>query len=202
MITALAVTVSVLTGTILFLIPRQEIFHALYEQQEMEKQTGMSAFEAELNYDCMIQQLMGEQEIIGMTTYPSSDDLRDKLYRLHKMYQCSKWLCGISILLATAGMLVLRKQKWYECLWIGGGISISIGIGTILPLWLIKPLRLVFFFSQYEEYLGYDLRLVEILPQNWAMDTWICGVGFITIIGLILILLSFGIRRAYKPHKF
>ena len=201
-IVVLAVVVTVLSGTVLFVVPRREIYQLLFEQQGMEAQVGMSAFEAQLNYDGILQQIAGNQKVTGLMTYVSSDDLRDKIIRLHEIYQCSKWLCGIGFLLAIVGLIILRKQKWHDCLLWGGIASIGISALTVLPLYLVKSLRLFFFGSQYEEYLGYDPILVSILPKDWALYTWLGGAGLAIVIGVILILFYFGSRKEYKPHQF
>lgn len=78
------------------------------------------------------------------------------------------------------------------------GFSILI---TLLSL-LIPPCRLFILESRYEEYLGYDPLLVGILPEKWAFYTWLFGISFVFIIGVIFMLLHLGSRKGYKPHKF
>lgn len=196
------IMISVISATLLLLLPRREIYNYLYESQKMEERTGMSAFEAELNYDGMIQQILGNQEIVGLSTLASSGDLNNKILRLHRIYQCCKWICGMGILLSVAGLIVLRNQKWYDVLSLGGIITIGMSILTALISWLVKPLRLFILQSRYEEFLGYDLTLVGILPKDWALYTWLTGIGFVLVVGIIFVLLHLGSRRSYKPHKF
>ncbi|MCM1496269.1 MAG: DUF1461 domain-containing protein [Bacteroides sp.] len=199
---AVVIMISVISATLLLLVPRREIYNYLYEQQELEARTGMSAFEAELNYDGMIQQILGNQEITGMTTVGSSADLNNKLLRLQRIYRCAKWICGMGILLSVAGLIVLRNQKWYEVLNLGGLITMGISLLIAGISLLVRPCRLFILESRYEEYLGYDPLLVGILPEHWAFYTWLFGVGVVFLIGVLFLLLHLGSRKSYKPHKF
>lgn len=196
------ITFSVLTATILFLVPREEIYEHLYREQNLEVQTGISSFEAELNYDGIVQQTTGNQELTGLSTYPSSDDLQNKILRLRHIYQSCKWICGLGILLAVAGLIVLRNQKWYECLNLSGCITVGTGIVLLLVSLMVKPIRLFVWQSQYDEYLGFDPLLVSILPEKWALYMVGLGLLLILIIGMLFMLLHLGSRKSYKPHKF
>lgn len=199
---AVVIMISVMSAAFLILVPRREIYNHLYEQQEMETRTGMSAFEAELNYDGMIQQILGNQEIVGLSTVTSSADLNNKLLRLRRLYQCTKWICGMGILLSVAGLIILRNQKWYNVLSLGGIITMGFSILIALFSLLFPPCRLFILESRYEEYLGYDPLLVGILPEKWALYTWLFGISFVFLIGVIFMLLHLGSRKGYKPHKF
>lgn len=199
---AVVIMISVISAALLLLVPRREIYNYLYEQQGMETQSGMSAFEAELNYDGMVQQILGNQEITGMTTVGSSADLNNKILRLQRIYQCAKWICGMGILLSVAGLIILRNQKWYDVLSLGGIITMGVSLLLTFISLLVRPFRLFILQSRYEEYLGYDPLLVGILPEHWAFYTWLLGLGFVFFVGIIFMLLHLGSRRSYKPHKF
>lgn len=192
----------VVSATILLLLPRREIYNYLYEQQKMDEQIEMSAFEAELNYDGIVQQIMGNQEVIGLSTYDSSEDLNNKILRLQRIYLCCKWICGMGILLSVAGLIVLRNQKWYEVLNLSGLITIGFSVLMASIGYFVKPFRLFIFESQYGEFFGYDPMLVRILPEHWALYTFLIGTGFVLFIGIIFMLLHIGSRKSYKPHKF
>lgn len=199
---AAVIMFSVLSAALLLLLPRRELYNYLYEQQEMDVQTGISAFEAELNYDGIIQQILGNREITGLSTVSSSGDLNNKILRLQRIYQCSKWICGMGILLSVAGLIVLRNQKWYDVLSLSGILIIGFDIIVVLVSVLVRPLQLFILNSRYEEFLGYDPVLVSILPESWALYTWLAGVSFVFLVGIIFVLLHLGSRRSYKPHKF
>lgn len=199
---AVIIMACVVSATILLLLPRREIYNYLYEQQKMDEQIEMSAFEAELNYDGIVQQIMGNQEVIGLSTYDSSEDLNNKILRLQRIYLCCKWICGMGILLSVAGLIVLRNQKWYEVLNLSGLITIGFSVLMASIGYFVKPFRLFIFESQYGEFFGYDPMLVQILPEHWALYTFLIGTGFVLFIGIIFMLLHIGSRKSYKPHKF
>lgn len=193
---------SSVTATILLLVPRREIYNYLYEQQKLEMQTQISVFEAELNYDGMIQQIIGNQRITGLSTYDSGERLNQILLWMHQIYQISKWVCGIGIMLTVIGLLILRNQKWYDVLRLGGIITMAVSAFAALAGFFIQPLRLFIWKSQYGVLLGNDPVLLEIFPKNWGLYTCVAGLGGILLIGFLLLILYFVSRRSYKPHKF
>lgn len=193
---------STLTAMFLILVPRTEFYRYLYIHQNIEQSSGMTSFEAELNYDGLVQQIMGHTTIHGLSTYESSADLDAKLERFHIMYMCCKWICGLGLLLTVAGLIILRNQRWYECLKLGGLLTIGAslllsGLATLLP-----SLHHFIINSQYQEYLGYDWTLVGILPKHWALcmtGSWF--IGCLLIAGGILLIYQINHRR-YRPHRF
>lgn len=199
---AIILTGTVIAAVVLVLFPRREVYNYLYEQQDMEERSGWSSFEAELNYDCMVEKVTGELESDWQPLIPFSADLNDKLLRLRQFYQCCKWICGLGTLITVAGLILLKNQKWYECLKLGGcfiiGADVLIAAGTLA----IRPLRLFVLNSQYNEFLGYDMTLVSTLPDRWALYMEIAGTGLILLAGIFFLLLHFFSRRSYRPHKF
>lgn len=201
-ILSIIIMFSAVTAVILFLLPRREIYNYLYEQQDLELQTRISAFEAELNYDGMIQQIIGNQKITGLSTYESGERLNQTLAWMQQIYQISKWVCGIGILLTVAGLLILRNQKWYDVLKLGGIITLAVSGISVLAVFLIQPLRQFILDSRYGILLGNDPVLLEIFPKDWGLYTCVVGLGAILLIGILLLILYFISRRSYKPHKF
>lgn len=199
---AIIIMLSSVTATILLLVPRREIYNYLYEQQKLEIQNQISVFEAELNYDGMIQQIIGNQRITGLSTYDSGERLKQVLLWMRRIYQISKWVCGIGIMLTVIGLLILRNQKWYDVLKLGGIITMAVSAGAACAVFFIQPLRLFIWESQYGILLGNDPVLLEIFPKNWGLYTCISGLGGILLIGFLLLILYFVSRRSYKPHKF
>ena len=198
----LALMCSILTAMVLVLIPRKEFYSYLYTRQNMEQLSGMTIFEADLNYDGLVQQIMGNAEIRGLSTYESSPDLDAKLERLHSMYVCCEWICGLGLLLIVAGIMILRTQRWYECLKLGGLLTVGM---QILLAGVVAGLPALHHFvinSQYQEFLAYDEKLVEILPTNLALcmaGSW--AVGCLLIAGIVLLIYLVN-HRKYRPHRF
>lgn len=201
-ILSIIIMLSAVTAVILLLLPRREIYNYLYEQQKLELQIQISTFEAELNYDGLIQQIIGNQKITGLSTYDSGERLNQILIWLQQIYQISKWICGTGILLVVAGLLLLRNQKWYDVLKLGGIITMALSGCTALAVFLVRPLRLFILESQYGMLLGNDPVLLEIFPRDWGLYTCVAGLSGILLIGLSLLILYFVSRRSYKPHKF
>lgn len=193
---------SVFALAVLIVIPQKTIYCWLYEQQELEAQSGISEFEAELNYDGLLQQIMGNQEIHENLTYDSEPQLQRILEYLNQIYYICKWTAGIGIVISIVGMLLLRKQKWYECLKLSGILTLILDAVLVLVTYTIAPLRNILWNSQYELLLGEDATLSRILPDYWACYTELAGVAVICIAGLLM-LAAYGIsRKSYRPHKF
>ncbi len=201
-IVAICMTLTVVAASVLLLLPRCEWYHTLYERQAMEDQSGISSFEAGLNYDLILDQITGKEEITGMATYVSSTDLLQKIRKLQIVYQTCQWIGGIGCLLSILGLVILRKQKWYEALGIGGYITIASGILPLLIIGLVKPWRQFVMESQYHVLLQQDPLLVSMLPEHWAFYMVLTGIGFILMMGIAILLLHFGSRKEYKPHQF
>lgn len=199
---ALIIALSILAATFLILTPRRELYNYLYEAQQMELSTGVSAFEAELNYDGIIQQIIGEGEIVGLSTYDSGSDLEKDIFVWQQIYKWCKWICGIGVLLAVGGVILMKNQKWYECLNWAGWITIGMNIIATSMVLLVRPLRLLVLHSQYNVFIGSEPLLIQILPEGIALYTYLTGTIMVLIAGIVCILLYLGSRKSYKPHKF
>ncbi len=201
-IAAVIIALTIISMAVLVVTPQTRLYEHLYEQQNLEVSTGISVFEATLNYDGIIQQIMGRQEITGLTTYDSSTDLQNKLERLRKVYIGCKWMCGIGIVISIVFLILLRNRKWYESLNLGGLIAIGASFLGTVYLWLFCPTRLFIFQSQYQELFGYDSRFTGILPENWALYSLLIGLSFVLIFGVLFGLIHLGTGKDYNPHKF
>lgn len=199
---AVILTCSILAGTILLIIPQKKIYGWLYEQQKIEQVSGLSNFEAELNYDGLIQQVIGNQKIQGLSTYTSSLQLQHIVERLQQVYDICRWVAGIGTGIVVIGLLLLRKQKWYECLKLGGIFTlISAGV-LVLISYVLTPLRSFFWESQYEVIFTEDKLLNTILPLHWAFYTELLAVLVLCIAGAVLLIWYGSSRQSHRPHKF
>lgn len=201
-ITAIIIALTILSMAVLIVTPQTGLYEYLYEQQDLEASTGISVFEATLNYDSMVQQIMGRQEIIGMTTYSSSMDMQDKLEQLRKVYIGSRWMSGIGVVISILLLIFLRDRKWYESLNLGGLMAVGAAFLGVGVLWLLRPTRLFIFQSQYQEFFGYDSRFTGILPDQWALYSLFMGVAFVLFLGVVFGLIHLFARKDYHPHKF
>lgn len=201
-ITAIIIAVTILSTAVLIVTPQTRLYEYLYEQQNMEAATGMSDFEAALNYDGMVRQIMGQQEITGLTTYSSSTDLQNKLERLRMIYIGCRWVCGIGIVISIVFLILLRNRKWHESLNLGGLFAMVASLLGTAGLWLCRPTRLFIFQSQYQELFGYDVRFTGMLPEHWALYSLLLGLTYVLILGVLFGLVHLGTGKDYNPHKF
>ena len=201
-LTAVLLMLVAIAGTVLILVPNQSWYHYLYERQGMSETTGVSVFEAEFNYDYMVDQVMGHQAVTGMASFASGEHLQKCLSQLAMVYQISEWVCGIGIVLIVGCLILLRNQKWYECFRYGSMVTgISTGLlclGTVL--W--RPLRLFVFKNRYGELFGMDPGFTGLLPEKWACYMWLTGVGLLLVMALVFLLIYAGSSRSYRPHRF
>lgn len=201
-IAAIIIALTILSMAVLIVTPQTRLYEHLYEQQNLEASTGISVFEASLNYDGIIRQIMGQQEITGLTTYDSSTDLQNKLVRLRRVYISCRWICGIGIVISIVFMILLRNRKWYESLNLGGLIAIGASLLGTGSLWLISPMRLFIFESQYQELFGYDSKFTGMLPENWALYSLLIGLTFVLVFGVLFGVIHLSTGKDYNPHKF
>lgn len=201
-LTAVLIMLSAMAGMIVILVPNQSWYRYLYEQQNLESKTGITVFEAEFNYEYMVDEIMGNQIVSGMASFTSSEHLQNRLEQLGYMYQVSKWSCGIGIALVVGLLLLLRNQKWYECFQYGSILTVA-ATGVLAAVTVcLKPLHAFIFKSEYTELFGNDRQLTELLPDNWAFCTWMTGIGILLVLSLIFLLIYAGCKKSYSPHRF
>lgn len=189
-------------AVVLFLLPRSEVYKTLYKKQAADLQNGMTQFEAQLNYDGMVTQIVGKGEITGLATYESSEVLTEQLLRLRRIYRSCRWIVGMGIVVAIAGFVCLRNQKWYECLRWASYFTVGVTHIIALVVLLSKTLRAFVLQSQYDVMLGADPMLISILPEQWAFYMTLVGLGILLLLGGGYILSFLGCRGLYTPHKF
>lgn len=201
-ITTVIIAVTLLAAAVLVITPWTSIYDKLYEQQDLEAVTGISSFEAALNYDGILQQIMGRQDVTGLATYASSEDMQDKIEQLQTIYLNARWVCGIGIVLSMLGLIALRNRKWYESLNLGGLIAVGLSLLGIGALWLIPAMRSFIFQSRYQELFGYDSLFTSMLPEKWALYMLLSGLFFEIIVAFVFGLIYLAARKEHHPHKF
>lgn len=201
-ILAVLIAGTILSMAYLIVVPQTWLYNRLFDKQNMVATIEISGFEAKLNYDCVIDRIVGRQDVQGFADYGLNGRMIDGIIVLRRLYIASRWICGLGLIISIIGILFLKDKKWYHSLNYGGlgAIAISL-IGTAIML-IIRPLRELVFSSQYVEILGNDSTFVSTLPQNLFLYMWMMGLIIVLLIGFISAIIHLESSSDYHPHEF
>lgn len=199
---SVVVAITIIAFSVIVVTPQTWLYRRLYTKQNMEETTGVSVFEASLNYDGIIEQILGRQKVQGMTTYDSSAGLLGRIMELRTIYSACRYICGFGMIIVIISILLLKDKKWYHCLNFGGLGAIGLSLLATGAGWLIRPLRLFVFKSDYAELFGNDPKFTMLIPDGLMLYYWLIALFFIFVIGFIFALVHLESRTDYTPHKF
>lgn len=203
-----ALALTLLSFAWISMINHQGDYGAYYEKHEIEKVSGISTFEATLNYEHLKSGFRLEnKDAITLATYEINNHSRQVLEKVRNSYHAAWYLAVISLIVTAAFLMYLKKRRKYEfVLW---GSLAGIGSTLLVPVFLFvfkhALFRNLWAFLIKGDGSGIfynDTVMASLIPGKWALRQLFIFEGNLIILAGICIFLYFIVGKNAKPHKF